>query len=124
MELFFVINAANGRPLAERWAKLPGGHMIGGAKKGHGMLRFILRRHMVDGNVGADDVFHFTIDAQLPDVEIALTRGGSGPMGFDHTSLVGVEVIEDAPQEVSGAPGNFAQQGALQNGKGSVGGGS
>ena len=49
-------------------------------------------------------MFHFTIDAKLPAVESTLTRGGSGPMGFDHTSLVGVEVLEDAPQESSGAP--------------------
>lgn len=67
------------------------------------MLRAILRRHIADHNCGTNDQHYITIDFANDEIEAALSRGGSGPMGFDATSLVGIEVLVQDSKE---APNN------------------
>lgn len=57
------------------------------------MLRFILRRKTRDEyNGGFEHESFETIEINVPELESLLTRGGSGPSGYDATSLVGIEV--------------------------------
>jgi hypothetical protein len=64
------------------------------------MLRFVLKRKTNDVYSGAVFSTVFTIDANVPDLESALSRGGYGAeQGYDLTELVGVEVLRAAPQE-------------------------
>ena len=64
------------------------------------MLRFVLKRKTNDVYSGAVFSTVFTIDANVPDLESALDRGGYGAeQGYDLTELVGVEVLRVAPQE-------------------------
>lgn len=66
------------------------------------MLRFIVRRKTRDNESGYEGESHFTIDANVPELERALGSGGIGHHGYDVTELVGVEVLEDAQvQEVN-----------------------
>jgi hypothetical protein len=60
--------------------------------------------------MGLNRTHHFTIDADVPSVEAELLSGGRGEMGFCHTSLVGVEVLEDAPAEDGGSVSHVVQQ--------------
>lgn len=57
------------------------------------MLRFILshRRTVGDGNDVCSTCL--TIDVDVPELQDALESGGAGPTGFDHTSLIGVEIL-------------------------------
>lgn len=57
------------------------------------MLRFILRREVLDPHSGARFDSFLTLDAEVPELEAALTGGGYGNGGFDHTKLHGVEVL-------------------------------
>ncbi len=59
------------------------------------MLRFIVKRRVVDHIGETNDVFHRTIDVELPELENILTSGGFGENGSDHSELVGVEIIEE-----------------------------
>lgn len=67
------------------------------------MLRFILRRETRDHHNDFASTAHITYDAQVPELEMMLRKGGSGPYGFDSTHLVGVEVLDDTPTEARGA---------------------
>ena len=57
------------------------------------MLRFILKKEVCDesGIVTSFD----TIEVYLPVIENCLRSGGSGPGGFDRTTLIGVEIIDE-----------------------------
>lgn len=58
------------------------------------MLRFIIQNQFQDQNVDADCwVAHYTLDADVPELEAALTRGGYSETGFDRHRLLGVEVL-------------------------------
>lgn len=57
------------------------------------MLRFILKRetfYEVNQMRGGG---HFTLDLDVPELELLLRSGGSGESGFDMTDLVAVEVL-------------------------------
>lgn len=56
------------------------------------MIRFILRRDQGDGCPGNVFVTHETLDMDCPALEAMMLRGGSGPSGFDTTTLIGAEV--------------------------------
>jgi hypothetical protein len=58
------------------------------------MLRFILRLRETSEELGGTRERMFTIDAELPQVEQQLVRGGIGPMGSEYVDVVGVEVLE------------------------------
>jgi hypothetical protein len=55
------------------------------------MIRFILKRSTGDG-VSPDHESFETFDADVPELERVLKRGGRGA-GHDMTHLVGVEII-------------------------------
>ena len=57
------------------------------------MIRFIVERHSYDFNSGQEEKIIQTFDFNVPMLENMLTRGGSGPSGFDSSRLVGVEVV-------------------------------
>lgn len=62
------------------------------------MIRFIIKRHTVDLNEGSNNEDYYTIDADVPELEACLRRGGSGEMGFERHRLIGCEVIEPRPE--------------------------
>lgn len=65
-------------------------------------LRFILRRKLHDAHSGATHEGLFTIDAEVPELERALDRGGYGAgQGYDLTELVGVEVRHEGAVDAS-----------------------
>lgn len=57
------------------------------------MLRFVIKQHDQDHNQGTDHRDYYTIDADVPELEAALRRGGTGPMGFERHELLGVELL-------------------------------
>lgn len=59
------------------------------------MLRFILRRRVVDVSASIERSSLFTIDTAAPDVERELRGGGYSEHGHDFTELVGVEILEE-----------------------------
>jgi hypothetical protein len=63
------------------------------------MLRFIFKQQIVDANIGMNNETIHSVVVNVPIVEGLLCRGGSGEMGFDHTSLLGIEIVKDARQE-------------------------
>ena len=56
------------------------------------MLRFVLKRHVVDHISGMNVVHPFTLDVDVPELERHLTSGGSGENGCDTVQLCCVEV--------------------------------
>ena len=58
------------------------------------MLRFILERHEQNHNFGIDYRDYYTLDIDIPELETALKRGGSGEMGFESHRLIGIEVVQ------------------------------
>jgi len=58
------------------------------------MLRFIMVRREKRYS-GAEIERHYTIDANVPDVEMALTAGGSSESEYEIHSLIGVSVLPD-----------------------------
>ena len=63
------------------------------------MIRFILKRRFEDChiNVGVVETF-VTLDCDVPELERVLNSGGFGSTGFEHTVLVGVEVLTNKEQ--------------------------
>ena len=57
------------------------------------MLRMILKRRIKHEHSGLETEDFFTIDAEIPEVEVALTRGGWGESSYDITYFVGIEVL-------------------------------
>lgn len=58
------------------------------------MLRYIMRRKWRHG-AGDWGESLYTIDGDAKSVETDLRRGGFGEEAYDHTELVGVEILED-----------------------------
>lgn len=57
------------------------------------MLRFIVKEHTIDNISGLDRTDLWTMDVECPQLERALTSGGSGENGSLSVELVGVEVL-------------------------------
>jgi len=55
------------------------------------MLRFIVKRHIVNLVTDYNDISYETIDAEVPELQKVLCRGGIGD-GFDTTQLIGVTI--------------------------------
>lgn len=58
------------------------------------MLRFILTRRQQDHGFGTEFKYYFTLDIDVPELEEALTRGGSDETRYDESTLIGVEVLQ------------------------------
>lgn len=68
------------------------------------MLRFILRNKRRDSCNGLETDGLYTLDIDVPELEAALCRGGSGESGYDYHELEGVEVV--TPNDsLTGVPG-------------------
>lgn len=65
------------------------------------MLRFIVRRSFRDLHCGVETETFHTIDAECPALEAVLSQGGYGEAGYDHHSLIGVEIMPSKPGEQS-----------------------
>lgn len=63
------------------------------------MIRFILRTETLDSCNGLKTSQLWTIDCECPELEAALSRGGSGESGYEYVSMVGAEVRADAAKE-------------------------
>jgi hypothetical protein len=61
------------------------------------MLRFIFKQQIANAQSNMHHETLHTLVANIPLVEALLCHGGYGPDGYDLTTLVGVEVCEDAP---------------------------
>ena len=57
------------------------------------MLRFIIQNQFQDQSMGIGWVDYYTLDADVPELEAALTSGGCSETGFDRHRLLGVEVL-------------------------------
>lgn len=57
------------------------------------VIRFILRRQVIDTDSGAQIESFETFDVWLPSLAAKLNRGGYGQKGCNITTLVGVEVL-------------------------------
>lgn len=60
------------------------------------MIRFIVRRKILDAHSGGLQESMLTIDADVPALEQFLTSGGCGPSGYNIPELIGAEVLPDA----------------------------
>lgn len=60
------------------------------------MIRFIIKREIKDNNNGMESVEYETIVIDVPELQKILLRGGSGPSGYDMSSLVGFEIMASA----------------------------
>lgn len=56
------------------------------------MIRFILEYVETREELGGTRREMFTIDADMPELEAQLTRGGCGEMGSEYVRFVGIEV--------------------------------
>lgn len=59
------------------------------------MIRFVIRREVLDRHSGLESERLETLDCKCPELQIALMRGGYGMNEYDHSSLVGVELLPD-----------------------------
>jgi hypothetical protein len=57
------------------------------------MLRYILKVTFKDSCNGCEGTVYHTIDGDAERVEDALQSGGRSETGYEHTELVGVEII-------------------------------
>jgi hypothetical protein len=57
------------------------------------MLRFIIRRKMLDRGSGLQSEGLETVDAECPELERVLMGGGIGQEQYDYRELAGVEVL-------------------------------
>lgn len=63
------------------------------------MIRFILKNEYKCQHTGFQRETIYTIDDSLTDLEAALTKGGWSENGYDMTTLLGVEVIDNPIKE-------------------------
>lgn len=68
------------------------------------MLRFIIKRHQGDAYSGLNETAFFTVDADVPELEAMLTRGGMGGPSFDAYTLTGVEILRVESAESATLP--------------------
>lgn len=61
------------------------------------MIRFILKRKFKACD-SAEDVSFQTFDAECPELEINLQRGGWDQHSYDHFELVGIEILKPQPK--------------------------
>jgi hypothetical protein len=59
------------------------------------VIRFIIKRRFADSYSGASSETLETILLDVPELQAALKRGGHGPMGYDISELMGVELVEE-----------------------------
>lgn len=63
------------------------------------MLRFVIRRKMLDLGSGAKTEGLETVDADCPELEQVLRGGGIDPHGaYDTREVAGVELIDDSAE--------------------------
>jgi len=62
------------------------------------MLRAIIKRKWKDAYSGLETEEFETVDFKCDDLEQVIRIGGYGDGGFDHRSVVGVEVLPDINQ--------------------------
>ena len=64
------------------------------------MIRFILTRRFSDTHIDMGEIKTFiTVDADVPELEAMLSRGGYGNAGFEFISVTGCEVLSPQPKE-------------------------
>ena len=61
------------------------------------MIRLIIKKRLVDLNLGRDEESYVTIDVDLPEVEELLGKGCVGETGLDSNTFVGLEVLGQVP---------------------------
>jgi hypothetical protein len=59
------------------------------------MLRFVIRRKMLDRGSSLASEGLETVDAECPELERSLQGGGTGIDSYDYRELAGVEVLPD-----------------------------
>jgi hypothetical protein len=57
------------------------------------MLRFVIRRKMLDRGSSLASEGLETVDAECPELERVLLGGGTGMDSYDHREIVGAEVL-------------------------------
>lgn len=57
------------------------------------MIRFILLRKIRDGVNGLEFQTHATLDAEVPELESALKRGGLGESSYDLTTCIDAIIV-------------------------------
>jgi hypothetical protein len=63
------------------------------------MIRFILKRKSRCDHSGCEREIHYTVDAICQSLQDALQSGGIGESGYQTDSLVGVEILPEAPHD-------------------------
>jgi hypothetical protein len=62
------------------------------------MIRFILKRVIKNNISGLESEYFETLDLKLPELENRLLWGGCGEQSYDHTKLIGVEILAEQKQ--------------------------
>ena len=65
------------------------------------MLRFVIRRKMLDRTSGLQNERMETVDADCPELQRVLCGGGMGEECYDYRELVGVEVMPAGYSDVA-----------------------
>ena len=60
------------------------------------MIRFVIRRKMLDRNSGLASEGLETVDCECPELERVLMGGGTGQEQYDYRELAGAEVLANA----------------------------
>lgn len=57
------------------------------------MIRFVVECHEMQYDSGRERRDYVTVDADLPELEELLARGGKGESGFESWRLLGAEIL-------------------------------